>query len=85
MTELAEREVAAWPRGEPTALHPRLQRLTLEIILRAVFGLEEGADAGPSARWPATGVLAFSESPLSVLPPLQRVLRWTPTSAGSTR
>src|SRR5579875_2020637 len=33
MTELAEREVAAWPADEPVALHPRLQRLTLEIIL----------------------------------------------------
>ena len=28
---------------QPIALHPRLQRLTLEIILRAVFGLEQGA------------------------------------------
>src|SRR5436190_13376476 len=35
MTELTERELASWPRGEPVALHPRLQRLTLEIILRA--------------------------------------------------
>ena len=42
MTELAEREAASWPRGETIALHPRLQRLTLEIILRAVFGLEQG-------------------------------------------
>ena len=32
----------SWPAGEPMALHPRLQQLTLEIILRAVFGLEEG-------------------------------------------
>ena len=40
MADLAEREVAAWPREEPIALHPRLQRLTLEIVLRAVFGLE---------------------------------------------
>ena len=30
-------------RDEAVALHPRLQRLTLEIILRAVFGLERGA------------------------------------------
>ena len=43
MEELTERELDSWPRGEPIALHPRLQRLTLEIILRAVFGLERGA------------------------------------------
>ena len=45
MTELAEREVEQWPTGEPVELHPRLQHLTLEIILRAVFGLERGAAA----------------------------------------
>ena len=40
--EVAEREVARWPKDEPIALHPRLQALTLEIILRAVFGLDAG-------------------------------------------
>jgi cytochrome P450 len=78
MTELAEREVASWPTGEPVALHPRLQRVTLEIILRVVFGLEEGARLD-RLRDLLTSVLAFTESPLSVLPPLQRVLRWIPT------
>ena len=42
MQEVTEDEVARWPRDEPVALHPRLQALTLEIILRAVFGLEAG-------------------------------------------
>src|SRR5947208_11932981 len=37
--DVAEREVAQWEQDEPIALHPRLQKLTLEIILRAVFGL----------------------------------------------
>jgi cytochrome P450 len=40
--EVAEREVASWPRDEPIRLHGRLQALTLEIILRAVFGLDPG-------------------------------------------
>jgi cytochrome P450 len=77
MTELADREVAAWPRDRPVALHPRLQGLTLEIILRAVFGLEEGPDLS-RLREVLTSVLVFSESPLSLLPPLARALRWTP-------
>jgi cytochrome P450 len=42
VSEVAEREVARWPRGETIPLHPRLQALTLEVILRAVFGLEAG-------------------------------------------
>jgi cytochrome P450 family 135 len=42
MSELAEREIASWPSGEPYALRPRMQALTLEIILRTVFGAREG-------------------------------------------
>jgi cytochrome P450 len=77
MTELAERETASWPCGEPVELHPRLQRVTLEIIMRVVFGLEEGP-ALDRLRDLLSGVLVYTESPLSVLPPLQRLLRWTP-------
>jgi cytochrome P450 len=40
---VAEREVAGWPDEAPVELHPRLQRLTLEVVLRAVFGLDPGA------------------------------------------
>ncbi|MDQ2894349.1 MAG: cytochrome P450, partial [Actinomycetota bacterium] len=78
MAEICEREVAYWPAGEDVALHPRLQALTLEIILRAVFGLERGPTL-TRLRELLGEVLAFSESPLSVLPPLQRWLSWTPT------
>ena len=42
MEEVTEREVAELPRDEPVELHPVTQRLTLEIILRAAFGLDPG-------------------------------------------
>jgi cytochrome P450 len=42
MTAIAETEIARWPRGEPVRLHSRMQALTLEVILRAVFGLSDG-------------------------------------------
>lgn len=42
MTAIAGTEIARWPRGEPIQLHPRMQALTLEVILRVVFGLEHG-------------------------------------------
>jgi cytochrome P450 family 135 len=42
MTAVAQAEIARWPRGKPVRLHPRMQALTLEVILRAVFGLSEG-------------------------------------------
>src|SRR5438309_3381142 len=67
MAELAEDEVAGWPRGQAFPSHPRLQRLTLEIILRAVFGLERGAQL-ESLRELLREILAFGDSPLSLLP-----------------
>jgi cytochrome P450 len=73
MAELSAAEVESWPRDEPLALHPRLQRLTLEIILRAVFGLQHGAQLD-SLRELLTRVLAFADSPLSLLPRPPRVL-----------
>jgi cytochrome P450 len=42
MTELAHREVRAWPVGEPFQLWPRMQALTQEVVMRAVFGDDEG-------------------------------------------
>jgi hypothetical protein len=78
MTELTERELDSWPRDVTVALHPRLQQLTLEIILRAVFGLEEGQRLD-GLRDSLTGVLTFSESPLSVLPALRRFTGWMPS------
>jgi cytochrome P450 family 135 len=42
MAAVAKAEVARWPRGKPVRLHPLIQALTLEVILRAVFGLSEG-------------------------------------------
>ncbi|GAB3574569.1 cytochrome P450 [Amycolatopsis endophytica] len=43
ITELAEAEVASWPPGRVFSSHQRMQALTLEIILRVVFGVAEGA------------------------------------------
>jgi cytochrome P450 len=42
MGEIAAREISSWSSGEPYALRPRMQALTLEIILRTVFGAREG-------------------------------------------
>src|SRR5258708_6555478 len=74
MTELAKREVDSGPRREPVRLHPRLQRLTLEIILRAVFGLDRG-ERLEDLRNVLTEVLAFAGNPLSILPALTPHLR----------
>jgi cytochrome P450 len=38
VAEVVQRQVASWPRDVPLALHPRLRALTLEVILRTIFG-----------------------------------------------
>ena len=68
MAEVAEREVATWPRSEPVALQPRMQRLTLEIILRAVFGLDPG-ERLDALRGRLGELLAFGDRPISLVPP----------------
>jgi len=67
MTEVAEREVASWPGGEPIALHPRMQRLTLEIILRAAFGLDPGPRLD-ALRDALAEMLKFGEQPIGLVP-----------------
>ena len=71
MTEVAEREVASWPRDEPVRLHPRMQALTLEIILRAVFGLDAG-ERLEALRSRLTKILEFGLKPASLVPALRR-------------
>lgn len=39
--QVAEREIDGWPIDRPFALHPRMQSVTLEVILEAVFGVTD--------------------------------------------
>jgi cytochrome P450 len=43
MREATERAIASWPPGEAFALRPHTQAITLEVIMRAVFGVEDAA------------------------------------------
>ncbi len=38
MAAVARREVGRWPLGEPFELWPRMQEITQEVVMRAVFG-----------------------------------------------
>jgi len=42
IAETTERAIADWPVGERFSLHPTMQAITLEVILRTVFGVDEG-------------------------------------------
>jgi cytochrome P450 len=41
MAAVARQEVGRWPVGEPFELWPRMQAITQEVVMRAVFGPEE--------------------------------------------
>jgi cytochrome P450 len=41
MAEIAAREIETWPTGTPHKLRPRMQAITLEIILETVFGVHD--------------------------------------------
>jgi cytochrome P450 family 135 len=42
MREAADRAIDSWPVGQPFVLLPTMRSLTLDVILRAVFGVHEG-------------------------------------------
>ncbi len=39
--EITERDMETWPVGRPFSLRPHTQRITLSVILRAVFGVHD--------------------------------------------
>ncbi len=39
--QATDRVLARWPVGEPISLRPHAQAITLEVIVRAVFGVHE--------------------------------------------
>jgi cytochrome P450 len=49
ISEVAEREIDGWPVGEPFALAPRMQAVTLEVIMRGVFGVGGDGRRGRAA------------------------------------
>jgi cytochrome P450 family 135 len=72
MADATAREVERWPLGRPFALRPRMQAITLEVILRAVFGVRDSERMDLfRARIPRLGELS---SPLDWLPFMQRDL-----------
>lgn len=43
-------DMKTWPVGRPFSLHPRLQAITLEVILRVVFGVDDADRLGDFRR-----------------------------------
>jgi cytochrome P450 len=52
-----ERHVADWPVGEPFAVQESMQAITLEVIMRAVFGVRDDAERLAEIATPLRGLL----------------------------
>jgi len=64
--EIVDAEIDSWPLGEEFPIHPRMQAVTLEVILRVVFGVAEGPRL-ERLRGLLTGVLEETASPFTQL------------------
>jgi len=77
--DVTREEMESWPVGEPFALRPHTQRITLAVIMRAVFGVHDRERLIRFERL----IVSFSERVNAVLalPMLRRNLgRWSPWS-----
>jgi cytochrome P450 len=77
MEAVAERDLDTWPLGEELSLRPHMQAVTLEVILRTVFGLRDAERVSAFGRV----ITSMAEAVNLVMwaPPLRRDLgRWSP-------
>jgi len=66
MREIARAEIASWPQQEPIAVWPRMQAITLEVIMRAVFGIRD-AERLDRLRGLLRHALEWTSSPRSIV------------------
>ena len=78
MREVTRQRIAAWPRGRVFAAHAETQAITLDIILRTVFGADEESELA-GLRNDIVALLDILRNPMWLMPWFQRDLgRLTP-------
>ena len=65
VTAATEREIESWPLERPFPLQPRMQTITFEVIMRAVFGLHDAARRRAEVGGPLRRALDMVANPLS--------------------
>ena len=74
MAEAADREISTWPLNEPFELLPRMQSITVDVILGAVFGLADASPHRDRLRELVVELLHRCQSYSTMLPQLRRSL-----------
>ncbi len=74
MREITDRAIDAWPLGTAFPIHAETQRITLDVILRAVFGIEEGGQFDALRSRMVEGATVVTDHPMLMMKALQRDL-----------
>src|SRR4051794_2949050 len=77
----ADREIDSWPTGTPFALAPRMQAITLDVIMAGIFGVEGSPAKGTPEhrlRQAVRTVVQLSTTPLAKISELVNVGRQEP-------
>jgi cytochrome P450 family 135 len=64
--DITRAETARWPVGKPFALRPRMQSITLDVIVRVVFGVD-GSARGDDLRRRIVTVIRIGRSPFLLM------------------
>jgi cytochrome P450 len=78
IADAAEREIDRWPVGRPFALAPRMQAITLDVILAGIFGIEGRPARGTPEHGLRTAIrqlVAASSWPVAQLAELMNIGR----------
>src|SRR3954453_10182140 len=77
--QVAREQIAQWPRGEPFPLLPKMQSITLELIMRVVFGEDEDPERLRRLATAMTDLAAAGQNKLAMIPWLRYDLgRYSP-------
>ena len=75
MCEIVDRSIDSWPIGASFSIHSQMQEITLDIILRAVFGVAEGERLRRLRRWMVEALRLAGRSPLLLIGAWNRLNR----------
>ena len=73
MSEITERSIDTWPTDQAFPIHTHMQDITLDVILRTVFGVDEGPEQG-RLRECLAEMLRLGANPIRLIPWFQRLI-----------
>jgi cytochrome P450 len=76
IVEAARQEIESWPVGKPFAIAPRMQAITLDVIMAGIFGIEGRPAPGTpeyALRRAVRGLTRFSSTPVAQIGELANI------------